>query len=134
MTRKQRPAAADPAPPHAQIPPPAHPHRRQVPLPWHQPKPAADDPDAPRRLQAILASPGYRQGDQDVDFLNRDETRGLRLQVDYLKPELLLEAHGIQDTIVVVGSTRIAEPAAARRRVAALGEALAGRPGDRDLA
>ena len=134
MTRKQQPAAADPAPPHAQIPPPAHPHRRQVPLPWHQPKPAADDPDAPRRLQAILESPGYRQGDQDVDFLNRDETRGLRLQVDYLKPELLLEEHGIHDTIVVVGSTRILEPGAARREVATLREALTGSPGDRDLA
>ena len=85
-----------------------------MPLPWHQPKSPEDDPDAPRRLQAILDSPGYRQADQDVDFLNRDETRGLRLQVDYLKPELLLEAHGIQDTIVVVGSTRIAEPAAAQ--------------------
>jgi hypothetical protein len=79
-------------------------------LPWHQPKPAEDDPDAPRRVQEILDSPGYRQGDQDVDFLNRDETRGLRLQVDYFKPELLLEEHGIRDTIVVVGSTRILEP------------------------
>lgn len=133
MTRKRTPDPADPAPLDARIPPPPHPHRRRVPLPWHQPKSAEDDPEAPRRLQAILESPGYRQADQDVDFLNRDETRGLRLQVDYFKPELLLEEHGIHDTIVVVGSTRIAEPAAARRRVASLREALAARPGDRDL-
>lgn len=116
------------------IPRPAHPHRRREPLPWYQPKPAEDDPDAPRRVQAILESPGYRQGDQDVDFLNRGETRGLRLQVDYFKPELLLEEHGIHDTIVVVGSTRIPEPAAARRRVARLRDALAGKPGDQELA
>lgn len=134
MKRKATTDAATTAQLEARIPPPAHPHRRQVPLPWHQPKSPEDDPDAPRRLQAILDSPGYRQADQDVDFLNRDETRGLRLQVDYLKPELLLAAHGIQDTIVVVGSTRIGEPAAAQRRVTALREALAGRPGDRDLA
>ncbi|MGE5745205.1 MAG: LOG family protein [Gemmatimonadota bacterium] len=134
MTRKRRPNAADPAPPQARIPPPAHPHRRRVPLPWNQPKPAEDDPDAPRRLQAILDSPGYRQADQDVEFLNRDETRGLRLQVDYFKPEMLLEEHGIHDTIVVVGSTRILEAGAARRQVATLREALASSPGDRDLA
>ncbi len=134
MTRKRSPHPPLAAPGDTRIPTPAHPQRRQVPLPWHQPKSVEDDPDAPRRLQAILDSPGYRQADQDVDFLNRYETRGLRLQVDYLKPELLLEERGIRDTIVVVGSTRIAEPAAARRKVAALREALAARPDDRDIA
>jgi uncharacterized protein (TIGR00730 family) len=97
------------------IPLPAHPHRRREPLPWHQPKPAEDDADAPRRLQAILESPGYVEADQDIDFLSRDETRGVRLQIDYTKPELLLRQHGIAHTVVVFGSTRIAEPAAARR-------------------
>ena len=118
----------------ARIPTPAHPHRREVPLPWHQPKPALDDPEAPRRLQAILDSPGYRQADQDVEFFNRDETRGLRLQLDYSKPELLLEEHGIRHTVVVVGSTRLLEPAAARRQVATLRGALAASPDERDLA
>lgn len=129
-----RPPERDPLRERPRIPPPAHPDRRREPLPWHQPKPAEDDPDAPRRVQEILDSPGYRQGDQDVDFLNRDETRGLRLQVDYFKPELLLEEHGIRDTIVVVGSTRILEPAAARRKVTALQDALARNVADRDLA
>ena len=96
---------------------PPHPHKRREPLPGHQPKPAEEDPDAARRIEAILASPSYRQADQDVDFLNRDDTRGLRLQVDYLKPELLLEQQGIIHTVVVFGSTRIAEPAAAKRKV-----------------
>ena len=32
----------------------------------------------------------YRQADQDLDFLNSYDARGLRLQMDYLKPELLL--------------------------------------------
>lgn len=97
------------------IPLPAHPHRRREPLPWHQPKPAEDDADAPRRLQAILESPSYVEADEDIDFLSRDETRGVRLQIDYTKPELLLRQHGITHTVVVFGSTRIAEPAAARR-------------------
>jgi uncharacterized protein (TIGR00730 family) len=123
------------APDHpVQIPEPAHPHKRRVPLPWHQPKPAEEDPEAPRRLQAIVEAPSYRQADQDVDFLSRDETRGVRLQLDYLKPELLLEQNDIHHAIVVFGSTRIPEPAAARRKVATLRAALAADPGKPELA
>lgn len=103
----------------ARIPIPAHPHHRCEPLPWHQPKAAEDDADALRRIKVILESPSYREPDQDVDFLSRGATRGLRLQLDYLKPELLLAQHGIDHTVVVFGSTRIVEPAAAQRSVAA---------------
>ena len=115
------------------VPTPAHPHLRREPLPWHRPKPEDEDPDAPRRVQAILDSPSYRQADRDVDFLSLDETRGVRLQIDYTKPELLLEQHGVQHTIVVFGSTRIHEPAAAQRRVEALLAELKSRPGDKEL-
>jgi uncharacterized protein (TIGR00730 family) len=76
------------------------------------------------RVAAILRSQSYIEADQDVTFLDRPEVRGLRLQLDYAKAELLLEEHDIQSTIVVVGSTRIPEPEEARRRVAALGIAL----------
>ena len=37
------------------------------------------------RVQVIMASPDYRQTGQEVAFLNQDETRGVRLQIDYLK-------------------------------------------------
>jgi hypothetical protein len=100
-----------------QKPQAAHPVKRREPLPWHRPKPSEEDQEAPHRIEVILKSPTYRQADQDVDFLNRDDTRGLRLQVDYLKTELLLQEHGIAHTIVVFGSTRIPEPKAAQRRV-----------------
>ncbi len=85
-----------------------------------------EDVDAPARVAALLQSQSYRQADQDMDFLNRDDVRGLRLQLDYWKPELLLEEHGIRATIVVLGSTRLLEPGAARRKVAELRAALAG--------
>jgi hypothetical protein len=101
------------------IPAPPHPRRRREPLPSQQPKPTEEDADAPRRVAEILASPSYRQADQDVDFLKRYDTRGPRLQLDYLKPELLLQQHRIAHTIVVFGSTRIPEPEAARRRTTA---------------
>jgi uncharacterized protein (TIGR00730 family) len=117
----------------APIPEPAHPQLRREPLPWHRPKPAEEDPDAPRRLQAILDSPSYRQADRDVAFLNQDETRGVRLQIDYYKPELLLRQHEVQHTVVVFGSTRIQEPAAAQRRVEQLNAALAAEPTNASL-
>lgn len=112
---------------------PLHPpgSQRTEPLPWQAPKPHEEDPEALTRVRRIMDSPSYRQADQDVAFLNRYETRGLRLQLDYSKPELLLEEHGVQHTIVVFGSTRIKEPAAARRRVAALRRAVEADPDDR---
>jgi hypothetical protein len=116
------------------IPAPPHPEKRREPLPWQEPKPTSDDPEAMARVRAIMESPGYRQADEDLDFLRADETRGVRLQIDYLKTELLLEAHGVQHTIVVFGSTRIVEPAAARRKAAAIAEALEADPGNEDLA
>ena len=38
------------------------------------------------------------------------EQRSLRLRLDYLKPELALEALGVQHTVVVFGSTRLEAP------------------------
>src|SRR5262244_145919 len=102
------------------IPQPAHPDRRQQPLPGHRPKSPDEDPDAPSRLRAILASPSYLLAEQDLAFLARDQARGVRLQIEYFKPETLLQEHAVRDTIVVYGSTRILEPAAARRSVEAL--------------
>jgi hypothetical protein len=64
------------------IAPPAHPHTRRESLPWHRPKPADEDPEAPARVAAILASASYREADQDVDFLGGDDMRGVRLQLD----------------------------------------------------
>jgi len=112
---------------------PAHPNVRREPLPWQAPKSLEDDPQALARVEAIMASPGYRQADSDVAFLNQDETRGVRLQIDYLKPELLLQQHGVTDTIVVFGSTRLQEPEAAQRKVTALQRALIADPEDEEL-
>ena len=115
------------------ITPPPHPQQRREPLPGHRPKSPDEDPDAPRRIQAILDSPSYRQADQDIAFLNLDDTRGVRLQIDYQKPELLLGQHGIRHTIVVFGSTRIQEPAASQLKVDALRGQLDRDPGNEEL-
>jgi hypothetical protein len=57
----------------------------------------------------------YLVADRDVAFLQHDETRGVRLQLEYLKAERLLESRGIRHTILVLGSTRIGARAPARR-------------------
>ena len=111
-----------------EVPQPAQAGRREQDLPWQRPKPAEEDPAALAKISRILASPSYIEADEDPDFLSRDDTRGVRLQVDYLKPELLMKDHGVEQTIVVFGSTRILEPAGARRTVAQLEAALAADP------
>ena len=75
-------------------------------------------------MQAILQSQSYIEADHDVTFLDRAEARGVRLQLDYAKAELLLEEQGVHSTIVVLGSTRVLEPEQARRRVDALRKAF----------
>ena len=106
---------------------------RQEPLPWEEPKPAVDDPGAPERVRELLASPAYRPADKDLDFLDAEDTRGVRLQIDYLKAELELRRRGVEHTIVVFGSTRIREPAAAARRVVELQEQVDASPADPEL-
>ncbi len=115
------------------VPSPPHPDRRREPLPESHPKPAHEDLAAPSRIQEILDSPSYRQADQDIDYLNLDETRGVRLQIDYQKPEFLLEKQNIQHTIVVFGSTRISEPGVARHRYDKLRAQLDDDPDNNDL-
>jgi hypothetical protein len=47
----------------------------------------------------------YRLADQDLEFLNHDDTRGVRLELEYLKAESLLREHHVGHTILVMGST-----------------------------
>jgi len=116
-----------------EVPEPAHPVQRRESLPWQKPKPTGEDPEGLGKLEVILNSPSYVPAIEDVDFLEGDGSRGVRLQLDYLKPDRLLRAHGVQHTIVVFGSTRIVEPAAAETKVELLRKALAAQPDDSEL-
>ena len=64
-------------------------------------------PDTPQ-----ARSPAYRLAFDDPDFLLRDELRPVRLQLELLKPELDLDARGIQSTVVLFGGARIPSPGA----------------------
>jgi len=52
-------------------------------------------------------SPSYRLAFADDDFLLTDELRGVRLMLEFLKPELAMQAHRVESTVVVFGSTRL---------------------------
>lgn len=67
------------------------------------------------------SSPVYRLAFSDPDFLTREELRPVRLQLELLKPELLLQERAIRSTVVLFGGARIPEPGkpalAARNRL-----------------
>ncbi|QDC07782.1 TIGR00730 family Rossman fold protein [Oceanicola sp. D3] len=67
---------------------------------------AHEVPDTPQ-----TRAPAYTLAFADEDFLCRDELRPVRLQLELLKPELLMEEHGIRSTVVLFGGARIPEPA-----------------------
>lgn len=64
-----------------------------------------------------VSSPSFQLAFADEDFLTRRELRPVRLQLELLKPELLLQEENIISTIVVFGSARVPEPKEAQRRL-----------------
>ncbi len=93
----------------------------------------AKDAEACAKTPQTL-SPSYRLAFRDHDFLLRDELRPVRLQLELLKPELILNEHGIEGTVVVFGGARIPEPEEARRQLARAEADAARDPDDADLA
>ena len=52
----------------------------------------------------------YKLAFADNDFLLEDDLRHVRLQLEYLKPERVLDKHQIDATVVVFGSARFLSP------------------------
>jgi uncharacterized protein (TIGR00730 family) len=61
----------------------------------------------------------FRLAFTDTDFLLRDELRPVRMQLELLKPELVQQEQGIESTIVIFGSARIASFEDATAKLAA---------------
>jgi len=93
-----------------------------------------DDAERRKRLEALHAAPSYRLAQEDLDFLDRPELRPVRLQLELLKPELILTEERVESTIVVFGSTRILEPERAEARLAQVRSAAERDPEDPRLA
>ena len=78
----------------------------------------------------LLSSPAYKRADSDLAFLQRDDLRAVRLQLEWFKPELIQQDEGIESTIVVFGSARLLEPAAAKAKLLLEEKELAASPHD----
>ena len=68
-------------------------------------KAAEGVPDTPQ-----TRSPAYPLAFADAEFLCRDELRPVRLQLELLKPEMMMNEQGIESTIVLFGGARIPDP------------------------
>ncbi len=80
-----------------------HPFRRS-----HQDREEARHvPDTPQ-----TRAPSYRLAFADEDFLCREELRPVRLQLELLKPELMLDEANVESTVVMFGGARIPAPEA----------------------
>lgn len=75
-------------------------------------------PDTPQTL-----NPAYRLAFDDLDFIKRKELRPMRLQLELMKTELLLNERKIASTVVMFGGARIPAP-----------DQLSGKPGLDNLA
>jgi uncharacterized protein (TIGR00730 family) len=96
-------------------------------LPTHD----ADTPeDRQARVQHLLKHPAYQRADLDLDLLATPDLRGVRLMLEYMKPQLALNRHHILTTIVLFGSARIAAPDDAQQQLAAARKDLQAAPDD----
>jgi uncharacterized protein (TIGR00730 family) len=74
----------------------------------HDRKTADQIPDTPQ-----TRAPSYRLAFADEEFLCREELRPVRLQLELLKPQMLLDERRITSTVVLFGGARIPAPAEA---------------------
>ncbi|WP_386679276.1 TIGR00730 family Rossman fold protein [Loktanella sp. R86503] len=66
---------------------------------------AKDVPDTPQ-----TRAPSYALAFADGAFLAREDMRPVRLQLELMKPELLMNEAGVKSTVVLFGGARIPDP------------------------
>ncbi len=89
--------------------------------------------DTAKMVEKLKRAPAYRVAYKDPDFLESGHTRPARLQLELLKPEVILQEEGIRSTIVCFGGTRIVEPKVAKATVKQLEKKLQRKPADKEL-
>ena len=62
------------------------------------------------RTRRKRAAPAYELAFSDQDFLCREELRPVRLQLELLKPGMLMDEYGVESTVVMFGGARIPSP------------------------
>ena len=93
-----------------------------------------DPAEKQRLLDRIQSSPAYLKAYEDTKFMQHRELRPIRLQLELLKPEMVLTQNKVKSTVVVFGSARVMPPDQARKELAEAQAKAKAAPGDYDLA
>jgi uncharacterized protein (TIGR00730 family) len=99
---------------------------------------AADDrrhayADEAQAITEQESSSAYRLAYDDIDFLLRDEMRPVRFLLELSKPELVLQEHGVNHSVVIFGSARTTSMENALLQKQEIEHALSDTPDDPDL-
>ena len=68
-------------------------------------------------LEAILKSNSYKLAHEDLELLNTDEMRGVRMLLEITKPEQAIENENIISTVIIFGGVHISEEITSKRRL-----------------
>jgi hypothetical protein len=68
-------------------------------------------------LEAILRSSTYKLAYEDLELLNTDEMRGVRMLLEITKPEKVIDKENIISTVIVFGGVHISEEITSKRRL-----------------
>ena len=68
--------------------------------------------------EKVYPPSSYLVAYKDIEFLSREDLRPVRLQLELLKPELIMEEHKIVSTVVVFGSARLLSREEAEKNLA----------------
>ena len=84
-------------------------------------------------LEAILKSSTYKLAHEDIDLLNTDEMRGVRMLLEIRKPEQVIKKENIISTVIVFGGVHISEEISSKRRLNDAEKHLSSNPKSKDL-
>ena len=84
-------------------------------------------------LEAILKSSTYKLAHEDLNLLNTNEMRGVRMLLEITKPEKVIEKENIISTVIVFGGVHISEENISKRRLYDAEKSLLNNPKSKDL-
>ncbi|PCI36574.1 MAG: TIGR00730 family Rossman fold protein [Elusimicrobia bacterium] len=68
-----------------------------------------------KMIKDIIEAPNYRKAYRDREFMDLEELRPVRIQLELLKPEMKLTELDVRSTIVAFGSARTKPPEVAKK-------------------
>ena len=70
-----------------------------------------------KNLELIVSSSNYKLAHEDIELLNSDEMRGVRMLLEISKPEKILEEQNILSTIIVFGGANLSDKASIDKKI-----------------